>query len=134
MKERILDILKDKERSIHELQHVLDLNNSEGFTVLLKALNQLEDEGKIVRNDKNEYLLIENSNYIVGVLHINKRGFGFVIIDEESDDIFISSRDLKDAFNMDTVMVELKSIKQDRVKKVELLKLLKEDKQDLLGC
>ena len=59
MKERILDILKDKERSIHELQHVLDLNNSEGFTVLLKALNQLEDEGKIVRNDKNEYLLIE---------------------------------------------------------------------------
>ena len=47
MKERILDILKDKERSIHELQHVLDLNNSEGFTVLLKALNQLEDEGKI---------------------------------------------------------------------------------------
>ena len=68
MKERILDILKDKERSIHELQHVLDLNNSEGFTVLLKALNQLEDEGKIVRNDKNEYLLIENSNYIVGVL------------------------------------------------------------------
>ena len=59
MKERILDILKDKERSIHELQHVLDLNNSEGFTVLLKALNQLEDEGKIVRNDKNEYLLIK---------------------------------------------------------------------------
>lgn len=44
--------IKDKERSIHELQHVLDLNNSEGFTVLLKALNQLEDEGKIVRNDK----------------------------------------------------------------------------------
>ena len=90
--------------------------------------------GKIIRNDKNEYLLIENSNYILGVLHINKRGFGFVIIDEESDDIFISSRDLKDAFNMDTVMVDLKSIKQDRVKKVELLKLLKEDKQDLLGC
>lgn len=134
MKERILDILKDKERSIHELQHVLDLNNSEGFTVLLKALNQLEDEGKIVRNDKNEYLLIENSNYIVGVLHINKRGFGFVIIDEESDDIFISSRDLKDAFNMDKSWLNLKSIKQDRVKKVELLKLLKEDKQDLLGC
>ena len=99
MKERILNILKDKERSIHELQHVLDLSNSEGFTVLLKALNQLEDEGKIVRNDKNEYLLIENSNYILGVLHINKRGFGFVIIDEESDDIFISSRDLKDAFS-----------------------------------
>ena len=134
MKERILDILKDKERSIHELQHVLDLNNSEGFTVLLKALNQLEDEGKIVRNDKDEYLLIENSNYIVGVLHINKRGFGFVIIDEESDDIFISSRDLKDAFIWIQSWLNLKSIKQDRVKKVELLKLLKEDKQDLLGC
>ena len=143
MKERILDILKDKERSIHELQHVLDLNNSEGFTVLLKALNQLEDEGKIVRNDKNEYLLIENSNYIVGVLHINKRGFGFVIIDEESDDIFISSRDLKDAFNMDTVMVELKkhqtgSRQEGRIVKViergqtRLVGLLKNAKRELI--
>ena len=102
MEERILELLQEKERSIHELQASLALNNSEGFTVLLKALNHLEDEGKVVRNEKNEYLLIENSNYIVGVLHINKRGFGFVIIDEESEDIFISSRDLKDAFNMDT--------------------------------
>ena len=96
MEERILELLQEKERSIHELQALLALNNSEGFTVLLKALNHLEDEGKVVRNEKNEYLLIENSNYIVGVLHINKRGFGFVIIDEESEDIFISSRDLKD--------------------------------------
>ena len=29
---------------------------------MLKALNHLEDEGKVVRNEKNEYLLIENSN------------------------------------------------------------------------
>lgn len=36
MKERILDILKDKERSIHELQHVLDLNNSEVLQFCLK--------------------------------------------------------------------------------------------------
>lgn len=132
MEERILELLQEKERSIHELQASLALNNSEGFTVLLKALNHLEDEGKVVRNEKNEYLLIENSNYIVGVLHINKRGFGFVIIDEESEDIFISSRDLKDAFNMDTVMVELKSIKRVQEKKDVLLKLFKEDKHDLL--
>ena len=44
MKERILDILKDKERSIHELQHVLDLNNSEGFTVLLKTIKERESK------------------------------------------------------------------------------------------
>ena len=133
MKERILDILKDKERSIHELQHVLDLNNSEGFTVLLKALNQLEDEGKIVRNDKNEYLLIENSNYIVGVLHINKRGFGFVIIDEESDDIFISSRDLKDAFNMDTVMVELKKHQTGSRQEGRIVKVIERGQTRLVG-
>ena len=133
MKERILNILKDKERSIHELQHVLDLNNSEGFTVLLKALNQLEDEGKIVRNDKNEYLLIENSNYIVGVLHINKRGFGFVIIDEESDDIFISSRDLKDAFNMDTVMVELKKHQTGSRQEGRIVKVIERGQTRLVG-
>ena len=131
MEERILELLQEKERSIHELQALLALNNSEGFTVLLKALNHLEDEGKVVRNEKNEYLLIENSNYIVGVLHINKRGFGFVIIDEESEDIFISSRDLKDAFNMDTVMVELKKHQTGSRQEGRIVKF-KEDKHDLL--
>lgn len=78
---------------------------------------------------KNEYLLIENSNYIVAVFYtLIKEVLASVIIDEESDDIFISSRDLKDAFNMDTVMVELKKRKQDRVQKVELLKLLRTNK------
>ena len=133
MEERILELLQEKERSIHELQASLALNNSEGFTVLLKALNHLEDEGKVVRNEKNEYLLIENSNYIVGVLHINKRGFGFVIIDEESEDIFISSRDLKDAFNMDTVMVELKKHQTGSRKEGCIVKVIQRGQTRLVG-
>ena len=133
MEERILELLQEKERSIHELQALLALNNSEGFTVLLKALNHLEDEGKVVRNEKNEYLLIENSNYIVGVLHINKRGFGFVIIDEESEDIFISSRDLKDAFNMDTVMVELKKHQTGSRKEGRIVKVIQRGQTRLVG-
>lgn len=109
------------------------LNNSRGFTVLLKALNHLEDECKVVRNEKNEYLLIENSNYIVGILHINKRGFGFVIIDEESDDIFISSRDLKDAFNMDTVMVELKKHQTGTRQEGRIVKVIQRGQTRLVG-
>ena len=133
MEERILELLQEKERSIHELQALLALNNSEGFTVLLKALNHLEDEGKVVRNEKNEYLLIENSNYIVGVLHINKRGFGFVIIDEESEDIFISSRELKDALNMDTVMVELKKHQTGSRKEGRIVKVIQRGQTRLVG-
>ena len=49
MEERILELLQEKERSIHELQALLALNNSEGFTVLLKALNHLEDVCMVLR-------------------------------------------------------------------------------------
>lgn len=133
MEDRVLELLKDKERSINELQDLLDLKSSEGFTLLLKMLNHLEDSSKIVRNDKNEYLLIENSNYIVGTLSINKRGFGFVSIDDDSDDIFIASRDLKDAFNLDKVLVELKKHQGGDRQEGRIVKVIERGQTRLVG-
>ena len=42
MEERILELLQEKERSIHELQALLALNNSEGFTVLLSLMKKVK--------------------------------------------------------------------------------------------
>ena len=133
MEDKVLELLKDKERSIYELQELLDLKSSEGFTLLLKMLNHLEDSSRIVRNDRNEYLLIENSNYIVGTLSINKRGFGFVSIDEDSDDIFIASRDLKDAFNLDKVLVELKKHQGGNRQEGRIVKVIERGQTRLVG-
>lgn len=134
MKEKILEVLKEKETlSIDEFSKELHHQSSDEFKELLKALNSLEDEGKIVRNEQNEYLLIENSNMAVGVLSINKRGFGFVSVDEREDDIFISPHDLKDAFHQDTVLVQFKKKQSGARQEGRILRVIQRGQTRLVG-
>lgn len=144
MKDEILNLLKqNKALSVEEFSKIFHHQSSDEFKQLLKSLNLLEDNGFIARNDRNEYMLIENMNMITGILDINKRGFGFVKVAEGEDDIFISPGDLKGAFHKDKVLVELKktqtgSRQEGRIKKVlergqtRLVGLLKKGKRELI--
>ncbi|MFQ6793747.1 MAG: ribonuclease R [Thomasclavelia sp.] len=110
MKDGILELLKDPEyiyRTVDLLAKELGHQKSDQFVKLVKTLNQLEDEGLVVRDKYNNYYLPEQLNIYVGVLSLNKRGYGFVKTDRLEKDIFIGKNDLKGAFNQDTVLVEL---------------------------
>lgn len=134
MKDHILDILKQKgPLSVDEFSKEFHHHTGDEFRDLLKCLNLLEDEGRIVRNEKNEYLLIEDSNMVVGTLSINKRGFGFVSVDEVSDDIFISPKDLKDAFHQDKVLVQLKKKQSGARQEGRIVKVIQRGQTRLVG-
>lgn len=134
MKEIILELLKQYESlAVDDFSQLLKHHTTEEFKQLIKALNALEDECIIVRNEKNEYMLIENSNMIVGILDLNQRGFGFVRIDEESDDIFIAKNDLKDAFHQDKVLVQLKKRQTGSKKEGRIIKVLERGQTRLVG-
>ena len=99
MKEKILELLSDEnylERSIDLIAAKLNCNKSDKFVNLVKLMNELEDEGKVVRNKYNHYYLPNQFGMILGTLTINKRGFGFVVVEDQEKDIFISPDDLKE--------------------------------------
>ena len=134
MKEIILELLKQYESlAVDDFSQLLKHHTTEEFKELIKALNALEDECIIVRNEKNEYMLIENSKMVVGILDLNQRGFGFVRIDEESDDIFIAKNDLKDAFHQDKVLVQLKKRQTGSRKEGRIIKVIERGQTRLVG-
>lgn len=134
MKEEILQILQHTGYvSVEGLSKRFHHHSTEEFKELMKTLNLLEDEGKIVRNENNEYLLIENSNLIAGTLDINKKGFGFVRGDDDSEDIFVSANDLKDAYHRDKVLVELKKTQDGNRKEGRIVKVLERGQTRLVG-
>ena len=125
MNDEILSLLKvHKTLSVEQLTALFDHHSGDEFRQLLKALNQLEDMGCIVRNEHNEYMLIENMNMISGILDINKRGFGFVRVAEGEEDIFISASDLKGAFHKDKVLVELKKTQSGSRQEGRIVRIL----------
>ena len=81
--------------------------------IFLSVLNELEEEGEVYHSNKNKYMIFDNGPLKKGVIRMNKKGFGFVEVNNEEEDIFISIDNIKDAIDGDTVVVEVTEVKED---------------------
>lgn len=63
--------------------------------------------GKRKKGKKLEFIKDENKTYKEGIYRKNQKGFGFVKVDTEEDEIYISKEDSLNALNGDKVLVEL---------------------------
>ena len=109
LEEKILEILKQENKALSafELEKVLNLEKDE-FKKLIKTLNKMEEELKIYRTKKDNYMLFTNSHLKIGKLSVNKRGYGFVDIGTNQD-VFIPADSINKAIHNDTVIVEITS-------------------------
>lgn len=136
MKEKILELLADEdylERSIDMIAAKLKCDKSDKFVNLVKLMNELEEDGLVVRNKYNHYYLPNQFGMFLGTLTINKRGFGFVLVEGQEKDIFISPDSLKDAFNKDTVLVELSKHSDVERPEGRVIRVIKRGQTKLVG-
>ena len=132
MREDILKILKEagKSLSVFEVEEKLGTDNLEE---LLKVLKELETETLIYHTNKDKYMLFEDSHLLKGVLHSNKKGFGFVDVDNSDVDIYIPKENINGAIHGDLVVVELVNKKGlDRVEG-RIIKVLKHESNTYVG-
>src|SRR5690625_1525977 len=109
--EEIITFFKEsgtKPLDVKELEHIFEMKSVDDFKMLIKTLNELEETGQLIRTRKNRYGLPEKMNLIRGKIEMNKKGFGFLIPDDDKmDDVYIHSSDLNSAMNGDIVIVRL---------------------------
>lgn len=96
-----------KSFSAEELAEGLKLQKSADFKILVQTLATMEREGTLVFNKKGKIKLPQKQILVEGLFRGNERGFGFVTIDPEEDDIFIPKGDTGYAMNGDTVAVDI---------------------------
>ena len=136
MEDEILTLLSDDnymERSIDLLAKKLDCISSEKFIKLVKLMNELEEAGKVVRNKYNHYYLPNQFGMVLGILTINKKGFGFVAVEDQEKDVFIAPDALKDAFNKDTVLIEIDKHSDLEKPEGRVIRVIKRGQTRLVG-
>lgn len=111
MKDKIIEVLKSSNRAIDifDISDLLGLASVEDMKVLMDTLRSLEDEAIVYHTNKDRYMLIENSHLKKGIMRANKKGFGFVDVEELDDDIYISKDNMNGAIHDDFVLVEVTS-------------------------
>ena len=73
---------------------------------LAEVLDALVAEGKVEVSSKGKYMKSEGK-FLTGVFAAHPRGFGFVTVEGEDEDIFIPESQVNGAFHGDTVQVAL---------------------------
>lgn len=117
MKDRIIEILTNSNKSISASEIMNIINNNykiEDLKVLLNELDKLCKDGIIYQNKNNNYLLFENSHLLKGFIEINASGSGFLL--QDSEDVYIPYKYLNNSNDGDFVIVELlksKGIKRE---------------------
>ena len=88
-------------KTAREIARLLGVTQKSEREAVNRVLRSLEEEGAIVRDEKNRYVLPAALGLYKGVLRGNERGFAFLV--REEGDLFIPHRSLHGAMHGDTV-------------------------------
>ena len=91
--------------------------------VLERILLELQEEGKIELSKRGKYSKSESKN-VTGVFTAHQRGFGFVTIEGENEDIFIPGDKVNGAMHMDTVEIAVLPTTSGKRKEGAVLKVI----------
>ena len=127
MKEKSYVPMKAKEMAVFLSVPKEDKNE---FKDILK---QLEEEYKIEKNRKGNYVVTDDK-YVKGIFQLNQKGYGFVKQIDNEEEIYIAIENTNNALNGDVVAVEVQKEKS-KGKKTEgkIKKIIKHEKDTVVG-
>lgn len=117
MQDEIIKILKDNEIPMTELDIQDKLSDKLSLEDLCELLRIMEKKGEIYVTKKGKYTLFQYTHLKVGKLSVSKKGFGFVILNNEPD-IHISKENMNGALHNDLVAAEYINEEEGRIVKI----------------
>jgi ribonuclease R len=89
-----------------------------------KRLGAMVRDGQLLRNRRDEYLLLERVAVRVGKVAGHRDGFGFFIPDDGSDDAFLSPAQMRQVMHGDRVAVRIVGVDSRNRKEGEVVEVL----------
>jgi ribonuclease R len=110
-REYISQVLTDEGRplSFIGLTELLDIAGSER-EMFQRRLGAMEREGQLMRNRKGDYILPERASLTLGKIQGHPDGYGFLIPDDGSADIFLDQHQMGKALHGDRALVRVTGI------------------------
>ena len=135
MRDRIINVLENSDiaLTIYEIEDFLDIKEIEDIQLLQDELNFLSLEGIIYHSNKDRYMMLKDSHLKRGIMSANKKGFGFVDIDDNDEDVYISQENMNGAIHDDVVLVDIISKKNMPRLEGKVIRILKRERKTFIG-
>jgi ribonuclease R len=103
-------------------------------SLLVDKLHAMVRTGRILENRRGEYLLTSKLDLVTGTVSGHRDGFGFVIRDDgETDDVYLSAREMRPLFNGDRVAIRIVGTDRRGRAEGELVDVLERGTREVAG-
>jgi ribonuclease R len=136
LKQMILEIFyKEPEKVLNPRQIASAINITDPSTAQLitVSIEELVDDGYLLQQERGKYLLKAKTGYVVGIVEMTQKGYGFVVTDEMEEDIFVAGPNLNRALNGDKVRVYLNAMRKRKQPEGEVVEILERAKTNFVG-
>lgn len=131
---QVLESQPKRNFNYKQIAAALNLTSTQDKNLLLKRLGQLKAKERIKEIDKGKYTVIHSKEITLeGVIEITQTGNGFVIVEGQTEDIFIPQSKINRAFNGDKVRVKLTTKKRGKRKEGWVDKIIQRNKLVFVG-
>ncbi|MDX2219941.1 MAG: ribonuclease R [Burkholderiales bacterium] len=115
-----------------DLARQLDITEAEtdSFT---RRLNAMEREGQLMRNRKGALCLIEKLDLIKGRVQGHPDGFGFLVPDDGSDDLFLGPKQMHKVLHGDRVMAKEIGVDRKGRREASIVEVIEHVNERIVG-
>jgi ribonuclease R len=100
---------------------------------LRRRLKAMERDGQLISNRKGAYLAVNQKDLIRGRVIGHADGFGFLVPDDGSEDLYIPAREMRTLLHGDRVVMQVSGIDRKGRRESSLVEILERANERVLG-
>jgi len=134
-REYILQYLEQRGRPATqaEMAIALGINEEDQQEALRRRLQAMERDGQLISNRRGGYGLIDKMNLVRGRVIGHKDGYGFIIPDDGSTDLFLTAYQMRAVFHGDLVLARVSGVDQKGRREGAIVEVLQANTHHLVG-
>ncbi|NOZ52093.1 MAG: ribonuclease R [Gammaproteobacteria bacterium] len=134
-REFIMELLRDKGEPLtwQQLAELLGLDEPTNIEALVRRLSAMERDGQVIRNRRNGYGLMDKMDLVRGYVIAHPDGFGFLVPDDSSADLFLSARQMRMVFHRDRIVAHVSGIDRKGRREGAIVEILQRNTERVVG-
>lgn len=134
-REAILNLLEEEDRPLDfaAIARGLGLHEETDLEALRRRLGAMVRDGQLVQNRRDDYCLADRVGIVTGTVIGHREGFGFLSPDDNSEDLFLSPRQMRSLMHGDRAAMRVRGVDQRGRREGSLVDVLERRTTELVG-
>ena len=134
-RELILEMLQKQGVPLggEEIAALLEVTEPEDQESLRRRLNAMERDGQLLRNRRDRYCVVNQTDLIAGRIIAHPDGFGFLRPEEGGEDLYLSSKEMRSLMHDDRALVCVRGVDRRGRREGSVVQVLERKTHRIVG-